>query len=261
MKYKNFKLTLILFFISVFTFQLYSEQTKVYLLADKVNVRNAPSTDAKIVATLPISSKLTLLETTNKELTLKKYTAPWLKVKYEYKGKSKIGYIWKGLTTEKLAEANGITFLFGIESIKDKNTITYQIRATKNKKELDKIKFKGIGSLTTQRNLEVTGNKGLANVESILKATFSDEMCAGAFGDVIIFWNGKNLMYAITLTHGSDAPMFYQESLVYPNEKGGKPNTIIWKAKGGEHNEDGTESINESKQVEYRWNGNKLIKK
>jgi hypothetical protein len=241
---------------------LQADYTIAYTLADQVNVRAEASTNAKIIATLPIGTKLTILQTEDTMLTLKGYKAPWVMVQFKEHGKSSKGYIWQGLISYDMVNSQDIMFLLGIERVRDASSpVAYQIRAARNNKELSKLVFDGVGTITTNRQVTLSDNKGVTQITSIININFDDSRCAGAFGDVVIFWDGKKLYHAKTLRHGYDAPMFYEERLIFPRDKGGKPGIIIWKARGGEFDDDGTEHLDTNKKVVYRWNGKSLVKK
>lgn len=241
-----------------------------YLLADGVNIRSSASLSSDVIANLPIGKKVTISKIDPSTLTRNGYTTNWYQVSFDFKNKNLTGYVWGALiSTKTVADQQDKTLLFhyGIESVekfKEQNyeyeKIKIQVRVSQHNKQLSKLVFDGIGSIKTTNSIKVLDNKGLKNVQSIVYLNFSDEYCGGAFGDVVLFWTGKKLMYAKTLKHGFDAPMFYEENLIFPKDKGGQPNRIIWTARGGEHGDDGKDKIETNKRMIYRWNGNRLVK-
>lgn len=52
------------------------------LLANNVNIRRQPSTHSKVVANLPIASKIHVIEKCKEQLTLNGVTANWLKITF-----------------------------------------------------------------------------------------------------------------------------------------------------------------------------------
>lgn len=260
-KMKNCTRFLVLLVVLFFTVSSFSDIQTTRLIGDKVNIREKPSLTSKVIATLPVNTEVSILETSAQNETISNYTAPWLKISFSQNGKSLQGYVWKGLTAKKVSDFDGATLLYGVESVKNDNEVYYQIRVIKKKKEIAKLVFKGVGSLTTYDELTLNNNKGIKGIKKIIYINYSDEMCAGAFGDVVVFWNGKKLFHAITLHHGFDAPMFYEESLIYPEDDKGKKGVVVWTAKGGEHNDDGTDTIDTDKKEEYVWTGTELKKK
>lgn len=250
------------------TFKIGSTQR---LLADRVNVRASASTKGEIVANIPIGSKVKILEESSKTLKLNGFDAPWYEVSFETNGKEQKGYVWGGLIAEgyKKSENNdGVTFYYGIASVKSKSEGEYsyeeiqiQLRAAKAGKEIDKIEFEAIGSLTTSHNMSNKGSRGLKNVEAILNLSFSDQMCAGADGDVVVFWNDQKLHYVQALHSGSDIPVFASEKFIYPKDKGGKKDRVIFAEEAGEYGENADDvTYNYQRKTEYIWTGTKLKK-
>lgn len=251
------------------TFEIGSTQ---HLLADNVNVRATASTKGEIVANIPIGSKIKILKESTKNLKLNGFEAPWYQVSFRAKDKEQTGYIWAGLIAEgyKNSENNdGVTFYYGVANVKSKSEgehsykeIQIQLRAAKAGKELDKIEFKAIGSISTSHNMINKGTKDLKNVDDILHLAFSDQMCAGADGDVVVFWNKQKLHYIQALYSGADMPFFASENFIYPKDKDGKKDQIIFVEEAGEHGEEADDDIDYEYQrkTAYIWTGTELKK-
>jgi hypothetical protein len=84
--------------------------------------------------------------------------------------------------------------------------------------------------------------------------------CGEPNNTMMVMWNGQKLLYAGINKSMFDAPMYYNEDWIFPNEKDGKPNQIIWISTAGGENEDGTEMKEEKERKVYKWNGSKLVK-
>lgn len=239
-----------------------------YTLADGANIRISADKKSKVIAKLPIGTKIKILSKETNTLKINGLACYWYKIAFQYKKKSLEGYIWGGLiaTQAKAAPDNKkLVFLYGIDSAKKLNKqgdyyLQLQVRVSKNNRQLGKAVFKGVGALLTHNNMEVTNNRGLNKIKSIVSINFSEDMSGGAFGDAYLFWDGKRLHHVITLNHGYDAPMMYEEKLIFPSEQGGKKNRLIFTAKGGEYNDKNQLEVRTNKRIVYKWNGKSLVK-
>lgn len=240
----------------------------VQLLADAVNLRAAANTESELVATLPIASKLEVLEQSKNKLTLKGITAPWYKVKFKHEGQNKEAYVWSGFIAQKVEydQKQGIYFLLGPATATiDKKASEYggyqemkfQIRAAKSGKQLSRVLIpQGISEMTYFQ-LKLMDNKGFTPIKNILEFHFNEDMCAGANGQHTLFWNGKQLVYIDVLYSGSDAPAFREEYYIYPNDKGGKKGFVIKRSISGEDLET-AEVIHRDESTPHVWYENSL---
>ena len=245
------------------SYQRFHKDSTYYLLADKVNIRSTPGTSGEKICQLPIGTSIKVEEITDKKLTIDGIAGHWLKVSYKQKDNTNgTGYVWGSLVASGSAKSKtdkGLHFLYGIDELNFSGEyaqiveVIIQLRAVKENKQLSKVTFKAVGSLSTYNNLVSLGNKQVPQVKEVLQLNFSDDMCAGAFGDAVIFWDGAKLHHAKTLTDGADAPYYYDEELIYPaDEKGQKGKIIMTIESGGDE---------ESESYETRtliWTGTKL---
>lgn len=254
-------------------FQLDTEQS-YYLLADDVNVRSKAALKADIVTKIPIGTKLTLIEMDKTSLKLNGFNAPWYKVSFQEKGATQTGYIWGGfisLLAENHQLAGGELMLFGLSKIeKQKNSdypdkVTMQVRICKDNKELQKLEYDGSGSSSTNRAVTISSSKGVNGIKNILNIEYSDNYCGGAFGNHIIFWNGKKLQLIKHLVSGADAPCYASEDFIFPEDEGGKAGLILLKSEAGcdeelEEGETEPETTYDHRYMEeYSWKNNKLV--
>jgi len=93
----------------------------------------------------------------------------------------------------------------------------------------------------------------------ILKINFSDGYCAGAFGDVYLFWDGTTLHHVKTLDEGFDAPYSATNRFVFPTDEKGKKGLIINKSESGFYGDDDKFHIENWERVTYKWDGSKLV--
>lgn len=249
-------------------YQQFQQGKTYHLLADKVNIRSTASTSGSIVATLPIATQVTFERWNSSQLTIGGYTAKWAKISFIHPTKNQkvIGYVWGGFISESLIKSKAnpsLSFVYGISKVKKDEdhgeTVILQMRVVKNKTEIDRIIFKAVGPVHINHSGTTLGDRGVKGIKEIVMLDFSQEMCGGAFGQVVLFWDGQKMHHAKLLRDGADAPFYWEESLVYPNDKGGKPNRIIFKTEEGGENDNGQE-YSEVKTYDYYWTGTKLEK-
>lgn len=270
MKKITFTLLLLLFCSNLFS-QYINENSAYgkldkktyYLLVDKVNLRSKPTTKSNIIQELLIGTEFYLIEITDSILTINNYSNYWCYVAVIDNNKKETvkGYIWSGFFAEGLLESKddeGVKFVWGISKIDTTNwsIVHIQLRAFKDKKELSKIEFQGIGTITTNNSCEISDNKGVKNITNILWFNFSDGFCAGAFGDVYVFWDKVFLHHVKQLHSGADAPIYSIENFIFPNDENGKEGIIIL------YEEEGEDDIIQYKNsTDYIWTGCELKKK
>ena len=120
----------------------FSEGSYQYLIADDVNIRLGPSTKTSIVSTLPIGSRLKIIEKLTYRYTYNNISFPWYKVSFILDNREKIGYIVGGFIAQEYHIENynkEIIFLSGLSKYYPDGKIKYQIRVAKQNKEIDKI--------------------------------------------------------------------------------------------------------------------------
>lgn len=246
------------------------------LLADKVNVRKTPSAKGEVLTTLPIGTDLEVKEVSDQTYAANGHQSPWYLVDFTHDGKKQSGYVWGGLISEVGAPSEdnqlpeGLEFVYGIEKITEQkvkttfegevieetnHTILLQVRAVLNGKELSKITFESPSVITSTNNLTIYGNKGIDGIKNVLQFQFSGNACGVPSGDVYVFWDGTRLQHVRTTDSFADAPIYVIESLVFPNEEGGKKGKILLQTISA--NEEGEEK---TKTETYTWTGSTLKK-
>jgi len=243
------------------------DQKQYYLLVDNVNLRQKPTANSSIITKLPIGTEFYLLEITDSVMTINNYSNYWCHVSVVDYIKKDItdGYIWAGFFAEGLLESKedeGVKFVWGLSKIDTANwnNVFIQVRAFKDKTELSKIEFEGVGTITTSNSCEIFGNKGVKNTTNILWFNFSDDFCAGAFGDVYIFWDKVYLHFVKKLRSGADAPVFSSEKFIFPSDKDGKEGKIIFYEDAGEYTDEGEDKYEYQRWTDYNWTGCELKK-
>lgn len=235
-----------------------------YLLFDKANLRKEPATTAAVVQNLPVGSLFKVKAASDRTFKLNGYDHYWYEVALLDKNNKETGvtgFLWGGFFAEdsyKSKNDPGVYFLYGVAKYnEEEKTLSVQIRAVLDNRELARLNFQALGSLSTGKRCEVMGNKGLRNVTDILHFSFRDEYCGGAFGDVYVFWDKAVLHLAKTLHSGSDAPVFSTESFTFPDDAGGKEGRIIFYEDAGENGDTG-KVYDYQRKTDFIWTGCEL---
>ncbi len=239
-----------------------------YLIADRVNVRAMPSSNATITGKLALGSSLQVEEKSSEELVIEGLNAPWYRISFQENGQRKSGYIWGGfmaLGHLQSQEDPNTLFLYGFSrQTRDMvngypRTQTYmQVRACRQNQELSKLEFPAIGLLSTGIDASISNNKGVKGIRNILQFSFSDGYCGGAFGMQVVFWDGLQLHHIRKLDNGFDIPYFRHEYFIYPNDNLGVEGLIIFQMEEGKYDDNGDPQYDQKIRKEFSWKDAKL---
>ena len=252
----------------VFNFE---ENKTQKIFTDWTRIRKEPNINADILDSLRTNQPITILKLDETVLKLRGRASRWYKVAYDKEGTNAEGYVWGGNLSIGFRNKNGFDFLFGItkstEKNIDKSSEKYfvnigTIKVLENNELIDEVNFQtGSGESLSTGEFKIESGHLLKNVEFTLRAGVSGEACGiDSFTHYVLFANRK-LVLLPTLTNMGDADVFYHsEEYVFPNDKGGKPNTILFKMEEMEKDEKDKEHYKRSKTT-YIWNGEKMMKK
>lgn len=253
-----------------YTFHKFQKGDACYLLADNVNVRAEASSSAKVVDNLPIGTAIKIVAKDRQTLKLNGIRRSWYEISYLVKGSKKTGFVWGGLIATGSAkdDKSGVLFLYGLASLK-KGSNEYngekevQIRACKDNKELSKITFEATNYSEISNSLSCGGNRGVSNIDNILEYDESQEMCGGANIYVVIFFSNNKLSLVSTLYPGADAPYYFSDHLIFPEDENGVKGRIIHEVQEGyweenDSEEGGKDVIEKHRKVECIWTGKGL---
>lgn len=235
-------------------------------------IRSAPGVQASIVDSLAQGDTLRVEEFNTNFLTLKNIYAPWAKVSAVKDGKKLTGYLWMGLVALGYAQDAQATHMFGIEKIIDNPAKkeeymegrTYVIA-------LHSISAEGVLSTKSwvipddgsfsYSEIMLLGNTQLKNVPQVVRIMFSGEACAIPSNYFYAGYTGADFLDLPGKSNVSDAGAFsHVETLLFPNEKGGKPEQIIRITEDNTYEENAKDPNNyktftkKSKEV-YVWDG------
>jgi len=267
---KQFKISFIILFMFASSlvkadggespFHQFDIGTKQLLIADNVNVRDAASTNGKIIAMLPIATEVEIIDKTEEILTLRNLDLNWYKVSFVKDGETQMGYVWGGLIAEDsyYDKENNVYFLFGISGFNKDNgyeEIEFQLRVAIEHKEIDKELFYAFPDFASVF-FEGSQNRGIQGVENVIMIHYDADHCAGASGAFCFFYNKKKLYLVKELTEGFDAPYYHDEQLKFPDEECGLPNRVLWLMSGGDADKLEPENVGVKL---YKWEKNKLV--
>jgi hypothetical protein len=236
----------------------------VYTLGTEVNLREKPSVQGKVVAKLPIATKVIIEKELTDSLTLNGWRAAWCQVRVGNGATAQKGYIWGGFLTGlcfKSQKDKNIWFIAGVSKFNyDKMDMTLQLRAVKNGVELSKIEFKTVGDYGYMIGGQSNGNPNFAGVEESLGIKMIYEACDYAQGEYLLLWDGKKLIYGAEGVSASSAEVFYSTtSILLPTDKGGKKDQLIVRTETAQFNEKKNDF--DKPKIEnkvFRWQNGKL---
>ena len=202
------------------------------------NLRDKPSTQSNVVTTLPIGTKVEILERNDATYSLSGVTLPWVKVRVLMAGKNRQeGYLWGGFLAlasiqtpiEEYTPNAGVQYLTGVSAYDEaKHEITVQVRIALNGKELSKCTFKTGGDLSYYPEFQVSFEP-LNKVKAVLMVNYYYPACGYASGDNLLFWQQNNQLTKVLETSSiSEAGQFYStETYLLPSQRGGIGDHIL----------------------------------
>lgn len=223
------------------------QQNKVSVYGDTLIVRSAPDRRSNPQDTVYAGDNLEIIEVNNNSLEAKGMYAPWYKVSYTRNGARKQGFVWSALVGLNYLDAGGTRFVLGIERMFKKDTLIGEEKVTWDYHD---VRMKAIGQgkrLDVVRVVEENpvylstimerkkGPSGLKNVSEVISFTLSSEVSGMPSMTYPYAWTGRKFIALRTLNNLSDADVVYHsEKLVFPADKGGEPNHILWVMEEGE---------------------------
>ncbi len=225
-----------------------------YLFGDDVKLRSEPSTNSEVLILLEIGTEITILEKTSQTLYFEGIDSPWYKVKF----KEKTGYVLGGLISLDRQSFNNYIYLSAFKKEGEKLYLKTRLVSSTNEyveniSELD----------TSVVTLHASGNKGIANVESIFLIDYMAEACGVNGGGIYLFYDGKNLIKAIDFTQIGDADLYsFIENYTFPDDKDGIAGKIVYTREHYEKKDDETEWTETTvNQRQLEWKNNQMLPK
>lgn len=198
----------------------------VYLFGHQVQLREAPTTEAKVLKTLPIGTHMVILEKHENSWRYKGIDSHYYKV--DYKGTE--GYVLGGLLALDKKTIKGITHFFGRAKIGE---VDHLLIRTPQKD--GSFTEKSLRLANGQFYLSSLGTKGLPDIDGILLVDFVSESCGTEGGGIYLFQESGQLYTVASLSQVSDAGAYYHwEELIFPDDEHGVAGKIRYKKEVGE---------------------------
>ena len=244
------------------------------LFGDKVNVREKPAKDALVIANLTIGTPVSIIENTETEYAMNGFGSDWYKVSFDYNNDQKTGYIWGGLISMASAEipfGNGPPdmLVYSITSWDVNKSFNSTLRIVRNGKMINSLDFKPIstgffepGVFGHSVCVSVMGNRGFTGVKNIISVSYTYAACGYENGEILLFWNGSQLIYAAKASMVSEAGVFhYDYEISYPDDKEGKKDLLMITQTLTQYNEVKGDYVESQKEVtlhSFRWDGSSI---
>ncbi|MEG0761539.1 SH3 domain-containing protein [Chryseobacterium sp.] len=244
----------------------FEENKTQKIFTDWSRVRQSPDVNAKILDSLHTNKQILILKKEEQVLKLGERAANWYKISYQKEDQNFEGFLWGGNLSVGFRNKNGYDFLFGITKTINKKNPDFDgsfpqnyasIKVLEGYVLLDEIPFEtGSGESLSYGTFVVESNHKLKDVDFTLKAMVSGEACGIASYDQYVLFKDKKLIALPQLMNVGDADVYYHsEKFIFPNDKGGIPNTFVFKMEEMEKDEKDREKFKRASQT-YLWNGN-----
>lgn len=251
----------------VFEFQ---ENKPQKIFTDWSRIRQQPNVKSQILDSLRTNQPVLILKKEEARFSIGHRVANWYKISYQKEDRQYEGYVWGGNLCVGYRNKNGFDFLFGITKTGSKfdkeSNQTYEtniatIKVLENNELITESSFEtGIGESLSFGEFKIESNHLLKNVDFTLRAGVSGEACGIAGYTNYFLFSNRKLIALPQLMNVGDADVFYHsEEFVFPNDKGGKPSTILFKMEEMEKDEKEKEHFKRSKAT-YLWSGEKITK-
>lgn len=214
------------------------EATTAMVYANKANVRTEASISSQITDSLVAGDTIFINSITKQFYKQNGIYAPWAAVSYVKHGVNATGFLWLGAVAIGYATKDDQSFLFGIESSKKPAIIEDYGPRNIFEVKVKAVEKNTITAATTLMvpddesfsylELKLLGNPNLKNIKEVVRIMFGGEAC-GVSSNFHYFGLSTNKFLVLPTKYSvGDADVYYHsESLIFPNEHGGKPNKII----------------------------------
>lgn len=251
-----------------------------YIFSDTAYIRISPDTKQPPIDTLLAGDNISVTGAINKTLTIRGLQGPWLKISYNKNGEYRNGYIWQGLVSCAPLRRGDLKFVYGIERRADSIAVSGSKRDT-IRRYLVRLKVVQNGVLLTKASQIISDDEsanfssgkimsgmGLTNVQHIVVLTFTGAACGIPTDEYYFAWTKDGQLLPLPAkTNIGDADVYYHsEDFIFPNEKNGQPDMIVWNMEEAEATDkvdkDGMNimKVTDKKSKRYSWDAeNKKI--
>ncbi len=244
------------------------EENRTAMIAvSSCNVREQPSLKAKLLDSLQLGQEIVLLKNTDSFLKIKGVNLSWVSIAFKnQKGEIQKAFVWKGFLALGFVKTDQNIFLTSLDKILSDSKDPYINEGVFSVKVLDldkKIlaqktfkKSSNDGSYFENKNI---GSLGLTGLKNIYRVSLMGQACGVTSNHFYWGWTGSDLVELPKRQDSADAgAYYYEETFIFPSEKGGKPNSIIKKIKQAEINDKGLMDVEEWTET-FLWKGQKAV--
>ncbi len=269
--HRLFILYILFFFICATSFSQWRSNfytgTDTYVFADTTTVKSTPSLQSATIDALLAGQTVLIQKSTEEIAVLNGIEAKWVQISYIKNGIKQEGYVWSGFLAFSPLRKGEIKFVYGADRIfkKDSTEIfDLAIKVYRKEKQVGIFKFPldYYSESFSVISANVYDNKGLKNIEQIIEIEIGGEAC-GIPNRVHYFGFRNNEVISIFNTVSVFDGNYYKEDLVFPTDKGGKPNVVFLKTENGEDTGKNDKKgnpiyIKKKKTKQFKWNGKVL---
>lgn len=222
-----------------FNYGHFTTESDVFLFGDKVNVRQSPSVQSALIGQKGIGTPVTVVEQSDEQFTLGGYSTNWYKISYTEGPEMFTGYVYGGLlsmVTGALPREDGGTdqLLYSITSWSKEKEFTSTVRIVRDGVLLTSLDFPPIASGFFDAGvfghgvcLSIENSHGFKGIRNVIRLQYIYEACGYENGEILLLWDGSKLTYLAKASQVVEAGVFhYSYTLTFPDEEGGKPNTL-----------------------------------
>lgn len=272
--HKLFIFYILLFLTSTTSFSQWNSNfdsgTETYVFADTAAVKSAPSLQSTVIDTLSAGDIILIQKSMAEKDVLNGFEANWVQISYTKNNVQQEGYIWSGFLAFSPLRTGEIKFVYGAAKVfkKDSTEIfDLEIKVYRGEKRVGTLQFpldyepesfSFIGA-------NLYGNKGLKNIEKIIEVNIGGQSCGIANRLYYFGFRNNEIVPIYNITSVGDDD-YHSEELIFPTDKGGKPNVVFLKIEDGEdtgnYDKKGNFIYKKKKQIkQLKWNGNVLSEK
>lgn len=234
-------------------------------------IRQEATLNSQLLDSLQIGNKIKVIKNTEENLTIKGLNLSWVEIEYLKNNQIKTGFLWKGFIAVGSSKKGNTTFLTTFDSKYTKKVkqddyefevefYRISVKAIDHKNQI--ISEKSFSKQLSESNYfqnSVISSWGLKNISEIYRISFSGQACGIPSFYYYFGWNEKKFIELPEKYEVGDAGAFYHtEEFLFPNEKGGQPNTIIKNSTEAVNTDDNSENytflVTKSSEY-YSWDG------
>ncbi|MDP5169826.1 MAG: SH3 domain-containing protein [Bacteroidia bacterium] len=234
----------------------------VFVFADRVNLRAAPSLEADVVATLSEGTALTFVTYMAGPDTVNGQSGNWAQVIHQ----QQVCYVWEPLVTRWVMRSHSDPdhlFLVGKGTVPGETLFKIFYRGEK----VQELQVQSMKSVEELQQIRITGSMGVGLVRELIYLEYAAFSCGEMGGDMIFAWDGTQLRPFFKDWGIGDGGFFEGVRLVLPASPLGEKGVIHVFEVAGEYlniEEDDPDALppikfDYNRHKRYRWDGTKMV--